>query len=179
LFDVVDLNIIDTVSYKVILNGNIIVPLYEEWSTPLSTPYGVNIEINDDLFSEDENSLEIYVRDSIGQITMWEYTVIREDVYTLQMMRKIEFGNQYETVGDIQVDFSEGLILRDAGSGYISSKNSLNTTGKATILQIKVNSSDDNVNIINQLDEMETTHTDNGTIHSKDIDPNAVSIDIE
>lgn len=127
----------DNIKYRVLVNNTKAVEL----NNFISTPTDINIDIPIDLFTEEENLLELIVFDEGGEETSFKYNIIKENRDTFIFKRIFDFKEDYMTDPNIDAIYQEGLVLKDTGVGNFELN--IPTEGKSKIKNITIDNIED------------------------------------
>lgn len=127
----------DNIKYRVLVNNTKAVEL----NNFISTPTDINIDIPIDLFTEEENLLELIVFDEGGGETSFKYNIIKENRDTFIFKRIFDFKEDYITDENIEVIYGEGLALKELGTGEVNIE--IPTEGKSKISNIIIEGGED------------------------------------
>jgi hypothetical protein len=144
----------DNIKYKILVNSIKAVEL----DNFISTPTDINIDIPIDLFTEEENLLELIVFDEGGGETSFKYNIIKENRDTFIFKRIFDFKEDYITDENIEVIYGRGLTLKEIGRGEVNIE--IPTEGKSKISNIVIEGGED---------KEEKLTIDNQMIYAKDL----------
>ncbi|GEM_PF-4798519 len=127
----------EDIKYKILVNNTKAVEL----DNFISTPTDINIDIPIDLFTKEENLLELVVFDEGGGETSFKYNVIKENRDTFTFKRIFDFKEDYITDENIEVIYGRGLTLKEIGRGEVNIE--IPTEGKSKISNIIIGGGED------------------------------------
>lgn len=142
-------------AYKIELNGNKLYPTDTEYTDYISNPVNIIFTIDKDLINMGDNSLILYIKNESEDFIPLEYTLSKEDRDTLSISRDILFESEWNKTN--MKHALEGLTLDlKIKQGYATTNeySKVNTTGKANINNVLIDSDNDIIEDVYYEDKM-------------------------